>query len=78
MKKSKISLLSEAIKATKFDQVPDEWFTAEEVASDAGLSLSHTSRTLRRLIKLGEVEVRVFKVERNGVRRAVPHYHKVK
>lgn len=52
----------------------DEWKTAWDLAEASNRSLSHTSKKIREGLLSGTVETKVFRVERDGVLRCVPHY----
>lgn len=51
-----------------------EWFTIRGFSARIGKSISQGDRIVKAMYDDGMLERRLFRVERNGVARAVPHY----
>ena len=75
-KNQKLTALISALKVNNIsgEKPGEEWFTACGLAEASNRSLSHTSKKIREGIRLGTIESKTFRVERDGVLRCVPHY----
>ncbi len=56
------------------DVVPADWITVNDWGAKARRSPATASRDIRLLFSIGQAEKKMFRVERNGVVRPVPHY----
>lgn len=75
---SKLSELIEALHANKYDTIPtnEGWFTTSELADELGCSIGHASKMIHKGQRNELIEMKKFRVNRNGASRVVPHFRK--
>lgn len=56
------------------DEVPPGWFTTAQLAEKTNKAVPTMKHALRRLLDLGKVETKTFRVRLNKLVRPVPHY----
>lgn len=75
---SKLNELIEALQLTKYDTIPagEGWFTTIELADELGCSVGYASKKILKGQMKGDIEMKKFRVNRNGASRVVPHFRK--
>jgi len=57
------------------DEVPEGYFTTEQWSSAASKSIGQTSKTIRKAVEAGAMEMLNIRIlNPSGIVRAVPHY----
>lgn len=77
-KPSKLSELIDALQINKYDSIPPDegWFTTIELADELGCSVGYASKKILKGQLKGAIEMKKFRVNRNGASRVVPHFRK--
>lgn len=70
--------LFEELKQTTIeaDKPSKEWFTCKQFAEVCGVKNNRASVLIRRSVKQGKLEMRMFKIKSGRVVRPIPHYRK--
>lgn len=61
--------------ANEAENVPDGWHTREQVQAEHNWTRNQFEKNVARLRTIDAVEMRSYKIVRNGHLRPVPHYH---
>lgn len=77
-RQSKLSELIQALRAERLEVIPEDegWFTTIELADELGCSVGYASKMLLKGQTAGTIEMKRFRVDRNGALRVVPHFRK--
>lgn len=70
------TLLSQALQGAP-DKVPAGWKTSAQLAKESGLGICRTQRALKKLVKQGQVEIKLFRVKVTAKTLPVPHYRRM-
>lgn len=63
-----------AERSAAIDTVPPGWFTTAQLADQTGHHIQITKRRVSKLVKLGRVERKNFRIALAKMVRPVPHY----